>query len=75
MGEGVGGGGGGGGYLGAYSPVFNCMYGRYMVNLSIIIVLHTNWVDFVLSYTQADVKIDISMELTIFFGVEGDHSR
>ena len=42
-----------------------------MPTLNILRELHTKSVDFVLAYTQADVKTDIFMELHICFGVEG----
>ena len=37
--------------------------------------LRTKSVDFVLAYTQADVKSEIFMELPIGFGVERSHPR
>ena len=46
-----------------------------MVTLVILRELHTKLVDCVLAYTQADVKSEIFMELTIGFGVEGYHPR
>ena len=42
-----------------------------MLNLIILIDLHTKSVDFVLDYTQADVKSEIFMELPIGLGGEG----
>ena len=58
-----------------YSPVVNCMSIRAMLTLTIIRELHTKSVDFVLAYTQADVKSEIFMELPIGFGVEGSHPK
>ena len=46
-----------------------------MLTLIILIKLHTKLVDFVLSYTQADVKTEVFMKLPISFGVEGCHPR
>ena len=48
---------------------------RAMLNLSALRELHVKSVNFVLVYTQADVKIWIFMELPIGFGVEGKHPR
>ena len=46
---------------------------KAMLTLSILREIHTKSVDFVLAYTQVDVKSEIFMELPIDFGVEGDH--
>ena len=43
-------------YWETYSPVVNCMSIRDMLTVNIIRELHNNSVDFVLTYTQADVK-------------------
>ena len=48
---------------------------RAMLTLTIIRELHTKSVDFVLAYTQADVKSEIFMKLPIGFGVEGAHPK
>ena len=56
-----------------YSPVVNWMSIRTMPNMINLIDIHTKSVYFVLAYTQADVKADIFMELSILFRVEGDH--
>ena len=58
-----------------YYPVLNWMYIRVMINLSIIIDIHTKSVYFVLVYTQSNVKIEILMEIPIGLGVEGAHPR
>ena len=58
-------------YLETYYPVDNWMSVRSMLTLIIIRELHTKSVDFVLAYTQVDVKLEIFMELPIDFGVEG----
>ena len=62
-------------YWATYSPVVNLMSISAMLTLSILRELHTKSVDFFLSYTQADVKTDIFMELNIDFLVKGDHPR
>ena len=49
------------------------MSGRSMLTLIIIRDIHTKSVDFVMSYTQADVKTEIFMELPIYFVVEEAH--
>ena len=46
-----------------------------MLTLSILVDLHANPVDFFLAYTQADVKTEIFVELSICFGIEGSHLR
>ena len=46
---------------------------RAMLILSTIRDLHTKLVDFLLDYTQADVKTGIFMEPPIGFGFEGYH--
>ena len=46
-----------------------------MLTLVILRYLHTNYVDFVLVYTQVDVKSEIFMEFIIVFGIEGSHRR
>ena len=51
------------------------MYSREMLTLSILRNLHTNYVGFFLSYTQADVKSEIFMEIPKGFGVEEAHPR
>ena len=43
--------------------------------LSIFREIHTKSVDFVLAYTQADVKTEIFIEIPIGFGVEGSHPK
>ena len=48
---------------------------RAMLTLIIVIEIHTKSVYFVMTYTQADVKSDIFMELPIGFGVEGANPR
>ena len=48
---------------------------RAILTPSIIRVLHTKSVDFVLAYTQDDVTSEILMELPIGFRVEGGHPR
>ena len=48
---------------------------KAMLTLSILRELHTKSVDFVLVYTQTDLKIWIFMELPIGFGFEGDQPR
>ena len=45
----------------------NWVYVRAMLTLIILRELHTKSVDFFLDYTQADVKLEISMELPIMF--------
>ena len=62
-------------YCKTYYPVVNFMSIRAMINLSILREIHTNSVDFVLDYTQSDVKTDTSMETPTGFGVEGGHPR
>ena len=47
------------------------MYIKAMLILIILIDIHTKYVDFFLSYTQADIKSEIFMELPIIFGVGG----
>ena len=39
-----------------YSPVFNWMSVRAMLTIGILVEIYTNSVDFVLAYTQADLK-------------------
>ena len=56
-------------YWETYSPVVNWMSVIEMLTLSILRYLHTKSVYSVLDYTQADVKIEIFMELLIGFGV------
>ena len=58
-------------YWDTYSPVVNWMYVRAILILSLLIEIHTNSVDFVLAYTQNNVKTEIFVELPIGFGVEG----
>ena len=48
---------------------------KAMLTLIILRELHTKSVYFVLTYNQADVKLEILMELPIGFEVEGDHPR
>ena len=62
-------------YWDTFCPVVNWMSLRSMLTIIIIRELHTKSVDFFLAYTQADVKTEIFMELTISFGVEGSHPR
>ena len=62
-------------YMDTYSPVFNWLSVSSMLALSILRELHAMSVDFVLAYTQSDVKSEIFMELPIGFGVEGYHTR
>ena len=56
-------------YWEIYPPVVNWMSVRSMLNLNILRELHTKSIDVFLVYTQADVKTEIFMELTICFGV------
>ena len=60
-------------YLYTYSPVVNWVSVRSMIRLIILIELYTKSVNFVLSYTQYDVKTEIFMELSVCFLAEGDH--
>ena len=53
----------------------NWMSFRSIITMSILRELHTKPVDFVLAYTQANVKSDVFMELPIWFGFEGNHPR
>ena len=53
-------------YWETYTPVVNLMSIRAMLTLSILIELHTKSIYFFWP-TQADVNIEISMELTISF--------
>ena len=62
-------------YLETYSPVVKWISVRDMLTLVILRYLHTNYVDFVLVYTQVDVKSEIFMEFIIVFGIEGSHQR
>ena len=48
-------------YWEKYSTVVNWMYLRAILTLRILRNLHTKSVDFVLDYTQADVKLEIFM--------------
>ena len=52
-------------YWGTYYPVVIWMSIRVMLTLRILIYIHTKSVYFVIAYTQADVKSEISMELPI----------
>ena len=60
-------------YCNTYSPVATCISVRAMLTLIIIGELHSKSVDFVLAYTQSDVKSELFMELPIDFGVEEAH--
>ena len=62
-------------YWYTYYPVVNCTSVRTMLTLIIIIELHTRSVNFLLYYTQADVKTETFMDLPIGFGVEGSHPK
>ena len=62
-------------YWETYSPVVNLVSVGDILTLSIIGELHTKSVDFVLAYTQYDVKTKIFMELLIGFVVEGTQPR
>ena len=48
---------------------------RAMLTLIILRDINKNLIDFVLVYTQTDLKAEIFMELHIGFGVEGGHHR
>ena len=56
-----------------YYSMVNWMSVRNMLTLRILRYIHTKSVYFVLTYTKADVKLEILMELSIVFGVEGSH--
>ena len=62
-------------YWDTYYPVVNCMSVRAILTLSILRDIHTKSVDFLLDYTQADMKTDILMEIPIGFVVEGGKPR
>ena len=62
-------------YLDIYSPVVNWVSVRSMLTPITLRNLHTDSIDFVLAYTQADVTSLIFMELLILFRVEGYHPR
>ena len=62
-------------YFDTYYPVVNWISDMPMPNLSIFREIHTKSVDFVLAYTQADIKSEIFMELLIGFRIEGSHPR
>ena len=62
-------------YLDTYSQVVHWVYLRAMLTMIVHRELHTKSVYFVLAYTQAVVKSEISMEPPIGFGVEGAHPR
>ena len=51
----------------------NWMSVRSILTKIIIRELHTKSVDFVLDYTQSNVKTEIFMEILIGFGVLGEH--
>ena len=51
------------------------MSARAIITLSILRNLHTKSVDFVMYYTQADVKSEIFTELSILSGIEGSSNR
>ena len=54
-------------YWYTYYPAVNWMYARSMLTLSTPIELHTKYVNFVLDYTQDDIKSEIFMKLPIGF--------
>ena len=62
-------------YWETYYSVVNWISVRAVFTLSIIRELHTKSVDFVMDCTQADVKIEILLDLPICFGNEGAHPR
>ena len=61
-------------YWETYSPVVEWMKVRIMLTLASIENLHTKSIDFVLAYPQADLDVDIYMELPQGFNV-GPESR
>ena len=61
-------------YWETYSPIVQWMSVRIMLILSAIQNLHTKSIDFVLAYPQADLDMDIYMELPQGFNV-GPESR
>ena len=61
-------------YWDTYAPVVNWISVRMMLSLAIIHKLHTTSVDFVLAFPQADVDVEIFMEIPAGVEVpEGDY--
>ena len=58
-----------------YAPVVQCMSIRIMLKLAEIENLHTKSIDFVLTYPQADLDVDIYIELLQGFNVGSESSR
>lgn len=59
-----------------YAPVVNWMSVRLMLTFSEIHQLHTRSIDFTLAFPQADVKVDIYMELPLGCSPDtGEHNK
>ena len=50
-------------YWDTHSPVVQWVTMRLMLTLSIILNLHSRTIDFTLAYTQADLDVDIYLEI------------
>ena len=62
-------------YWETYAPVVQWMSVRIMLTLAAIENLHTKSIDFVLAYPQADLDVDIYMELPQGFNVGPESGR
>ncbi len=58
-------------YWETYAPVVNWLSVRTMLALSVIHDLETRSIDFVLAFPQADIDVDIFMDLPYGFDLEG----
>ena len=52
-------------YWETYSPVVNWISSRAIITLTTLIYLHAKYIYIFLAYTQADVKLEIFLELHI----------
>ena len=62
-------------YWETYAPVVQWMSVRIMLTLAAIENLHTKPIEFVLAYPQADLAVDIYMELPQGFNAEPESGR
>ena len=62
-------------YWETYAPVVKWMSVGIILTLATIENLHTKSIDFVLAYTQANLDVDIYMELPQLFKVGPDSGR
>jgi hypothetical protein len=62
-------------YWDTYAPVVRWMSVRMMLVLTLAEKLHSRSIDFTLAYPQADLDVDIYLELPMGFKLEGGHDK